>query len=177
MPELDEEVWVQIRAEYEAGQSTVSDIADAHGTTNRSLYLHAERDGWTMRVPKLTGAMVGVPAGRRKLLIGKLSALFEQQLMIIEQQGNGPERLANLERDCHALETLSRAFDRIVQAEIRGQTLAIKPKTSPQETSAPKSQTQQKPEDLADETANSATKTQRLRTELARRFFGLQHAR
>lgn len=110
-----------------------------------------------------------VQSGRRETLIGKLNALFEQQLVAIEMQGEGPQRLETLERDCRALDLLARAFDRLVQTEMRTKVSSISTKT-------------QRGATIGDEPVNAnATLSVRsekpadeLRDELARRLYGLQ---
>lgn len=106
---------------------------------------------------------------RREKLFGKLSALFEQQLSAIERQGEGPQRLDTLERDCKALDLLARAFDRLVQTEMRtkvpiGTSTKRDGKATEGETAYAKSASQVGSEKTADG----------LRDELARRLYGLQ---
>lgn len=107
-------------------------------------------------------------SGRRDTLIGKLSTLFEQQLTAIEMQGDGPQRLETLERDCRALDLLARAFDRIVQAEMRTKVSSTSTKT-------------QRGGTIGDEPVNANTtlsvrsekSADEIRDELARRLYGL----
>lgn len=168
MPELSPEDWAQIRQEYEAEERTVTAICADFNVTNRSLYDHASREGWRLRQGDRSGPLVGPSAARRRTLVGRLCALFEQQLNTIEDQGIGADRLANLERDCRALDSLARTFDRIVQAELR----ALDAKKSGADMTSNGEPTDQEGSSTDDQ---SNLKTLELRREnLAERLFGLR---
>ncbi|MEP0519669.1 MAG: hypothetical protein ABJO09_07120 [Hyphomicrobiales bacterium] len=106
---------------------------------------------------------------RHDSFVNKLRALFEQQISAIEGQGDGPQRLETLERDCKALDLLARAFDRLVQTEMRTKTaletqIGRCGKKTGGETVDAKSTSEAGSEKAANE----------LRDELARRLYGLQ---
>lgn len=168
MPELSSESWAEVRSLYEAGTLSVTKICKSYNVSVGTLYKHAVKESWELRETDRAGPKTVLASARRKHLVNKLSSLFEQQLVAIEKQGDGPDRLDTLERDCRALELLARTFDRLVQAEMRAMLPAVAVK------GARNSKAGAEPaNDQANAGTPTASTTEELRDELARRLYGL----
>lgn len=107
MTETGEPDWAAVRADYEAGELSVADVAHNHGTTLNRLHHRRRQDKWALR-----NGRSGRP--RRRNLLDRLMALIENQISLLEQR-TGEDVMSATEM--RMIETMTRALDRIMTLE------------------------------------------------------------
>jgi len=106
--------WAALREAFEAGKSTVTELAKQAGITRQKLSVVAAREGWS-----------GAPASKQKSqgtrdTIKRLKALLQQRLAGLEAQLGtlGQEAsAASSERDIRAANMLVRTLEKVLELE------------------------------------------------------------
>lgn len=104
MTETGEPDWAQIRAEYEAGEVPVRDVAAAHGVTIDMINHRRVREIWRPR-------RLWARKGQRRVMVSKLMHLLEKQIAQLEKKLESNEVFDMA--DTKILDTMTRTFEKL----------------------------------------------------------------
>lgn len=100
--------WARIRAEYEAGESTVREIAARHGVALDRINTKRASEVWRPRRRQ-------AGRGQRRAMINKLMHLLERQIAQLEAKLDTNEAFDMA--DTKLIETMTKTFEKLAELQ------------------------------------------------------------
>lgn len=106
--------WSAVRADYEAGELSLGEIAGRHGVKDHHIRYRREREGWRVRLGRRTepGALVGRMLG----LLDRQIRELERRMKDHGTMETGP----GAEKDVALLSNMARTLEKLLELDAAG---------------------------------------------------------